>query len=432
MSWVLALKNFTNDTVRQVQFFVLCRQLGIILSSVVVAWFLPVKEVGILEMLIFAGYLMTFFWTDAILRGYLANKKILESKDSNTSLILLYFLGSLLVMALLLAGQKVLLPILTSRTSLEGLALFAFYQALIIPVWISPYTGILKGQNILLLSLFVLIGPAFSCWTGYASYPGLEGILIGLVCYALVGFLWLLTKLSYSSRLQITNILLTIWPATWPLVLYAISSGLARSFDAWLVARNFDESIFAIFRYGAREFPLVIALSMGLSLMMISKLHDNQSLGELKGRSTRLMHLCYPFVFVLMLSSPLLFTFLFGQEYKMSAAIFNIYLLVTLTQLIFPQSVLTARGDTKLLWQISLGELAMNIIASIILLQYMGISGIVWGTLIAFVFEKILLLIFVWKRYQINVGDIIHVPVWTGYIVLVIISFIFSAWVFGM
>src|SRR5688572_2502795 len=164
MSLILEFKNFINDTVRQIQFFMVCRQLGIIFSSIVIAWYLPVEDVGVVEMLMFAGYLATFFWSDAIVRGYLANSQLQKDPGSVTSFFMLYFLGSLGAMLLLIAGKSFLIPLFTSRSELEGLELFALYQILIIPVWVTPFIGILKGQNTLLASLFVLIGPAFACW----------------------------------------------------------------------------------------------------------------------------------------------------------------------------------------------------------------------------------------------------------------------------
>jgi hypothetical protein len=62
----------------------------------------------------------------------------------------------------------------------------------------------------------------------------------------------------------------------------------------------------------------------------------------------------------------------FGEEFRSSAFIFNIYLLLTLTQLIFPQTIMTARGDTKILWFISLLELAFNVSASLLLMTQFG------------------------------------------------------------
>ena len=432
MSWIVRYNNFLNDPVRQVQFFMLCRQSGIILSSIVLARFLPVDTVGTIEMLMLCGYLMTFFWSDALIKGFLANVQKLSSKYFISSFLWLYFLAGLIAMVLLFAGKSFFIPLFTSRPELEGLELFILYQALIIPVWIAPLTGLLKGQNNVLISLYVLIGPAFACWAGLTGLPGIEGALSGLFCYALVGFVWLLTKTQFTPGLKLLGILKMIWPATWPLVLYAVSIGIARSLDAWLVARNFDDASFAIFRYGAREFPLVMALSAGLSIMMIPKLKDDHALSELKYRSIRLMHLCFPIVAVFILFSPVLFEFFFGSEYRDSALIFNIYLLLTLTQIVFPQSIMISRGDTKLLWYISLAELAVNVLASLTLMKYFGIIGIVWGTLIAYVFEKIVLLIVIRFRYNIRPASIISFPVWLGYVLCLIIVFMLSRWVFGI
>jgi O-antigen/teichoic acid export membrane protein len=177
---------------------------------------------------------------------------------------------------------------------------------------------------------------------------------------------------------------------------------------------------------------LVIAFAAGLSTIMIPKLKGTEALGELKSRSTRLMHLCYPIVAVVMLCSPFLFEKLFGIAYKESALIFNIYLLLTLTQLVFPQTVLMARGDTKVLWYISLAELMVNVISSLILLNYFGLIGIVWGTLIAFVFEKIILLIYARNKYGIKPIQLINYQILTVYAVVLTVIFIGTKWMFGI
>lgn len=414
------------------QFFMLCRQTGIILSSIVLARFLPVESVGMIEMLMLCGYLMTFFWSDALVKGFLSNREFLIEKYFTTTFLWLYFLGGLVAMLILLGFREFLIPLFTSKPNLEGLGIFALYQALIIPVWIAPLIGVLKGQKSILVSLYVLVGPAFACFSSLRMLPGTNGALIGLFCYALVGFIWMLTQTPFIPDLKLKIVLRIIWPATWPLIMYAISNGIARSFDAWLVARNFDTAAFAIFRYGAREFPLVVALSAGLSTMLIPKLIGVHSLKELKIRSVRLMHICYPVVAVFIFASVPLFEFVFGIQYRTSALIFNIYLLLTLTQLIFPQSILTARKDTKILWYVSIAELIVNVVASIILMQAYGIIGIVWGTLIAYGFEKIALLIILHTKYQIKSSAIMNIPVWSGYTVILSTVFIIARWIFGI
>jgi O-antigen/teichoic acid export membrane protein len=432
MTWSSRIQQLTGDHVLMVQGYTLCRQTGIIASSIVVAHVLPLEQVGVVELLMFCGYLMTFFWSDSFLKGYLSRKDAQDPATAPSTFLLFCFLTGLLSMSVLFAARHFLVPLLTDRPELPGLALFGLYQAFVVPLWLAPFLGGLRSHNVILLSAFVLIGPTFAIWIGHSSLPGLEGILIGLLSYALVGFIWILTQVRFIRDLKLRKLFLMLWPVTWPLILYAVSSAIARSLDAWLVARYFNESIFAVFRYGAREFPLVVALAGGLSIIMIPRLIQNDALPELKNRSTRLMNRCYPIVAVLMLFSPLLFEFVFGVAFRESALIFNIYLLLTLTQLIFPQAILTARGDTKILWWISLFELAVNVGSSLFLMREFGLIGIVCGTLIAFVVEKIILLQVVYKRYKIPVVALFNPGTLLLYTILLSITFISSLWIFGI
>lgn len=428
MTPITQFRHFLSDDVRQAQFYMICRHTGVILSTIIMANMLAVEAVGTIEMLFLCGYFMTFFWSDALVRGFLAHKSEFKDKGSASAFLWLYFFLALLSMLLLTAGRKWLLPLMTSRDDLEGFSLFIFYQALIIPVWIAPFLGLLKGHNTLLLSLYVLIGPSFACWTGIQSYPGIEGVFIGLLCYAIVGFAWMLTQTRLATNFEFQKLWWKIWPATWPLMMYAVSTGLARSFDAWLVAQQFDDASFAVFRYGAREFPLIIAVTSGMSAMMIPRLKDAVGVDELKVRSTLLMHRVYPLVGLFMLISPFLFRYIYGDAYTGSAIIFNIYLLLSLTQLIFPQSILTSRGHTRTLWYISVAELIINVIASLLLMVPFGLAGIAAGTLIAYVFEKIMLLIFIRKKYQISLSDIVQPRVLMIYSVVLIFCFVMALW----
>lgn len=425
-------RRFTEDHVRMAQFFMLCRQVGVILSSIVIARTLPVAQVGILEMLMLCGYLMTFFWSDALLKGYLANPDGALEKHHNSSFLWFFILAAFFSMGVLVLGQHFIIPLLVGRSDLSGLHLFAAYQALIIPLWIAPFIGILKRNNGWLISIYVLIGPPLACWMGYLLLPELKGILSGLVGYSFLGLTGVMLQTRFVREMNLRKMLRTLWPVTWPLAMYAVSTGLARSFDLWLVAREFSDATFAFFRYGAREFPVVVALAAGLSTVMIPMLKTEGAVGELKRRSTKLMHYAYPMVAIVMLFSPLLFSWFFGADYKASAIIFNVYLLLALTQLIFPQSVLIAREETKVLWYVSVMELIINVLASLFLLQFFGLVGIALGTLVAFVFEKLILLLLVYRRYGIRPQQLLNPYVWILYVGILLICFIASKWMFGI
>ena len=162
MSRVNQLLTMANDPVRLVQVFTLCRQTGIILASIVVARVLPMDEIGIVEMLMFCGFILTFFWSDAFLKSYMAKKDLEGFAIPPAAFIIFIFLGGLIVMFLLVLLKPVLLPILTDRKDLPGLTLFAWYQALILPLWLAPFVSGLKWHLVILLCAYVLIGPAFA------------------------------------------------------------------------------------------------------------------------------------------------------------------------------------------------------------------------------------------------------------------------------
>ncbi len=414
------------------QLFMLCRQLGVILSSIVIARSLSLADVGVFEMLMLCGYLMTFFWSDALLKGYLANPSGAMEQHSSSSFLWFFIIAAFVSMGLLLVGQSILLPLFVGRQALSGIGLFALYQAFIVPLWIAPFIGVLKRHNAFLISIYVLVGPSVACWIGFHAGAALSGVLMGLICYALVGLCWVVVQTKFVTRINLRKLLHALWPVTWPLAMYAISAGLARSFDLWLVAREFSEATFAFFRYGAREFPIVVAFAAGLSTVMIPRLKSNEALKELKQRSTRLMHIAYPGVALVMVLSPILFTFFFGEAYRASAIIFNVYLLLALTQLIFPQSILIAREETKVLWFVSLAELMINVIASLILLNVFGLVGIAFGTLIAFASEKLILMVLVYRKYDISPSRLVNPFVWLVYSSLLVSTFIFSQWMFGI
>src|SRR5688572_17559664 len=155
MGWRHQINNSITDPVRLAQWFMLCRHTGILLSSVVIARSLSLQEVGIFEMLMLSGYLVTFFWSEALLKGYLAKADIKLNKSLSSGFLWLYMIAGVFSMSLLVVGAKFLIPLFTGRNSLEGLELFAMYQAMIVVVWIAPFIGMFNLRHKQILSVFV-------------------------------------------------------------------------------------------------------------------------------------------------------------------------------------------------------------------------------------------------------------------------------------
>jgi len=67
-------------------------------------------------------------------------------------------------------------------------------------------------------------------------------------------------------------------------------------------------------------------------------------------------------------------------------------MLLTIPRLMFPQTILTALKENKLVLLSAIVEMVINIAASILLAQRYGLVGVAYGTVIAFVAEKLLMM----------------------------------------
>ena len=207
---------------------------------------------------------------------------------------------------------------------------------------------------------------------------------------------------------------------------YALISGFPPVFDSWLVGWFYkDESSFAIFRYGARELPLAIALANALSAAMIPEVTKNKTAAFtiIKQKSLKLYHLLFPLSILLMLTSKWWFPLVFNADFEGSAEIFNVFLLVIISRLVFPQTILMALKETKIILGISILELLLNVVLSILLVQKFGLIGIAFGTVAAFWFEKIAIAIYLHFKHEISFENYTPVGWFLGYSFLLVLSY---------
>ncbi|MDO9040041.1 MAG: polysaccharide biosynthesis C-terminal domain-containing protein, partial [Bacteroidota bacterium] len=73
-----------------------------------------------------------------------------------------------------------------------------------------------------------------------------------------------------------------------------------------------------------------------------------------------------------------------------------------------PQTILIGLQKTKLIMWASLLEIIVNVIFSLWFVQIWGLVGVAYGTFVAYIFEKVLLMIFVSKTCQISVSSYLN------------------------
>lgn len=407
------------------QAFLVCRHAGVLLTTVVIARWLPVDKVAGIEKLLLCGYILTFFWNDAFLRSLLSIQP--TEKEKSRFLWIVFTMVGLTMMVLYFLSPWIL-PALTGVKELEGLMWFCLYQTFILPFWIAPFISGFNRFQLGICSVFALIGPLAATIVGFNQLHSPTGILLGWASYGITSFFLIGFLGAIKPTFRIYSLIARLWKSAWPLFLFALSAGLAKAFDSWWIGQMSSDSQFTIFRYGARDFPWATALTGALSITLIPKLINDDAIQELKLRSTRLLHIIILPAMILMIWSPILFKWIYGDAYMPSAIIFNIYLLIALTQVVFPQSILVARNESKLLWYVSMFELVINVIITIILFQFLDIYGVAIGTLLAFAIEKWVLLYFVNKKFNIPAKSLIQTNLWLRYTILMLILFLFATW----
>ena len=103
--------------------------------------------------------------------------------------------------------------------------------------------------------------------------------------------------------------------------------------------------------------------------------------------------------------------------------IFNTYLLIIVSRLLFPQAILIGMNKHSDVFIISLIELAVNIVLSLILIRYFGLVGIALGTALAFWLEKSIMISRLSIKYNIPVFDYAPTKVLLIYSILLVASY---------
>lgn len=422
---------------KALQIFNISRQGSLILIAILLAQFqLSTLQLGYYEQLLFLGYLLTFFWVSGLIQGFLSHYPSLSPEKQQRFLFNAFLLFSALaavIFAIGYLGKSILWSTLLHQDNLPYYLLFLTYLCLNFPTCLVENYLLLQQKGFQIVrygalafsaQLLAMVLPIYLAWDFRFSFYGL--IVVGLL-----KLLYLLYLLQGQAKWRLDMGMIRQWlQLSSPLILYAILGGLLPAFDGWLVGFLFegDEKMFAIFRYGAQELPLALALTNAFSNVMVVEVAKERTtaLLAIKQKSVQLFHLLFPLSILLMLVSDQLFPFLFNEDFIDSALVFRIYLLVIISRVVFSSTVLMGLKNNTIITQIGLLELLVNIVCSYFLGRYYGVAGIALGTLIAFSLEKILQVIYLQRKHQISLKDYLNFKWFFGYSILLLLAFFLS------
>jgi O-antigen/teichoic acid export membrane protein len=436
------LKSKLIDNVSGLQLFQLLRfVVFFVISIVYTKSHLTAAEIGSWEMFMFIASLMSFFWVTGIIQSLLPlfnrNRSFrrLGENESRKSpeFFNAFFLLSIFSVLFFISGH-----ILKNHFQINGISgntryvnLLLLYLLLSSPVCLIEYIYLLRDKSYRILQygiytfvpqLVLVIGPVLA---------GMDLIWAfrGLIFISLARWVWLVTLLVRYSEWKISgSFLKEHMKLGLPLIITSLISGSAQYIDGIIVSSHFeDPRIFAIFRYGAKEFPLVLLMANGLSNAMLPAFSTRSamkdSLASIRKRSETLMHYLFPASIFFLFTARWFYPRLFTPEFLRSADIFMIYILLVIPRLVFPQTIIIGRKRTNVTLFAAILEISLNIPLSLWLVKLYGTVGVALATFIVYFLEKVYLAGYVWIKMKIKPNE--YIPMVTYIIYTVIISVLF-------
>ncbi len=398
---------------------------------------LPPTDIGHYETFIMVSGMISFFWVGGIINSMLAVYPTKPDTEKNAVILSTFIsllLFSLLAGIFLLLFSPNLLAFLHKETGGNLIVLSVIYLLLSGPAFITEFIlflnnkktaivvyGVISAAITVTLALMPVI---FSGNVVYAMYGLIAVASLKLIFTVVVlqQYATLKTNTSLLFATLIQNLKLSA-----PLIASLFVSGSAEYIDGIIVKSKFDDMFFAVYRYGAKELPVLLIVANTFSTGMISSISADVETGlqELKQKSKRLMHLFFPLTIVLLPLSPYLYKYVFNDSFIYSSLIFNIYLLMAITRLLCPQTVLMGMQKPRLLLLSSVIEIVINVSVSLYLASVpeIGLPGIAIGTFVAYLFDKLFLIAVNRFVYKIAVSEYVPLIPYFVYVTATFVSF---------
>jgi O-antigen/teichoic acid export membrane protein len=433
------VKKFLN-TISAFQFFSLMRYSTLILIGIVFAKSaLSQSAIGEYETFVFIAGSVSFFWLNGLLKALLPLSANQGKKETTSifSAFAIIQIFSILAAVFQYFLQPLFSEFLLNSKGIPEIGLLLIFIVFGVPANMVEYYYLIKKRSraivfyaavSFVLQFVLIVLPAV---LGY----GIKMSIVGLVLSSVLRYFWLWIIFISNKEIHLSSDFIhQNLKLGGPLVAATLLSGSAQFVDGFIVTSKFDEETFAVFRYGARELPLAMLLANALSNAMLpeftNKAQLKENLEKLKKSILRLMHILFPLTAVLLLISKPLFPVIFNPMFADSATIFNIYLLLVVSRMLMPQTILNGLKITKPILAASFLELVLNVVLSLVFVQVFGIAGIAFATFIAYLFEKVYLSIVVKQKLSVSLSEYLSINIYLLYSVGVFVIFIFSELIF--
>ncbi len=353
------------------------------------------------ELLMVVSSSLTFFWVSSICNTLVP---FFNASNEDRQRRILFNAFALMVVFAFVAGIITFCFGLYKKGDFYLYQMFSLVVFLNTPTYIVDYIFYLKGK---FRSLIIWGIVTFTAHVLMLCLPLFFGQTLNLavnllVILALLKFNYTIILLMKYSTISInTRLIQEFMVKVTPFMFSILLGGSMEYINSFIVERNFTEAEFAVFRYGAKELPIFLIMANSLSNIYSGEIANlnkegllKQGLGRLKASSRKLMLWLFPLAILLLFTSKYLYIYLYSVNFVEGYKIFNISLLLIISRLIFPQTVLTGLIKTRAFYLVSTNVLIVNVVLAIWFVQWIGIAGIAYATAVSFLVEKIQLVIY--------------------------------------
>jgi len=414
----------------------------LIISIVFTKSHLSRAQIGNWELFLFISSLLSFFWVSGIIQSlltlYSRNRTFREDGETegrkspelfNAFLLITFF--SVLVFAMGIP-VKIILSSSQMEPGIPYANLLLLYILVSNPVTLIEYIYLLNKRPHRIIQYGIY---TYSAQLLFVLAPVVAGFdeksaIWGLFAITAIRWVWLIILLHRYTLPKISfDFIREHLTIGMPLILTFLISGSAQYIDGIIIsARYADPGVFAMYRYGAKEFPLVLLLANGLSnaLLPLFSTRDGMrgALVTLRHRSARLINYLFPISIATMLVARWVYPRLFTPEFTRSADVFMIYLLLIIPRLVFPQTIVIGRRKTRIVLIVAAVDIAVNVPLSLLLIRPYGVVGVALATFIVYSLEKVYLIWYVWKKMKIRPAEYIPVASWLIWSALLVLLFV--------
>lgn len=427
MSFRQQLTSF--DSAKAFQLAGILRQAASLLTGVILAQSgFSADQIGSYEYVLFFVTSFSFFWINGITQYYLSRYQDIATPNRERKV------AQLLILLGMLGFGAVGATHLFSWTNLSGYLtwLVGLLLSLNVPSMFAEQVLFMKKNIRHQLVFSVLV---FSLHTGlllvmYWMKLRFEFIFLILFSLALLKFAFMLviTRAYIIERDTITN-LTTILSASLPFIGYYLATGTAGIIDGWIIKWRWnDDGMFAVYKYGARDLPLLGTLAIGLGAALLPMVNEDIkiALKQIKTRSAFLMHFIFPVMIVMVAFSEWIFPYIFNNEFVETALIFSIYSFIVGSRFLYPHTILSGLGYNTFLFYNSLVELGINIVLSLAFSYFFGLAGLALGSVFAYYYEKIAAAVYLYKIKGIRLQEYTPMSLYLFYNFLLAFIFVIS------